>query len=73
MTCLDPAPFAVEGIAVVPFLPPTADFRFFGRRISALWALVALGPQDLAARIQRLALNKNQDNETTDTSKARHR
>lgn len=73
MTCIDPAPFAVEGIAVVPFLPPTADFCSSGRRISALWALVALGPQDLAARIQRLALYKNQDNETTDTSKARHR
>ncbi|GAA1158747.1 hypothetical protein GCM10009654_13610 [Streptomyces hebeiensis] len=56
MTYLDPAPFAAEGIAVMPFQPPTSNIWSSGRRLSALWALAVLGPQDLAACLQRLAL-----------------
>ncbi|MFD5748095.1 WbqC family protein [Streptomyces sp. NPDC127033] len=57
MTYLDPAPFAAGGIAVMPFQPPTTNIWSSGRRLSALWALAALGPQDLAACLQRLALD----------------
>ncbi|MEV7858010.1 WbqC family protein [Streptomyces hirsutus] len=55
MAYLDPAPFAAEGIAVMPFQPPATNIWSSSRRLSALWALAALGPQDLAARLQRLA------------------
>lgn len=57
ITYLDRAPFEVEGIAVVPFQPPTTNSWSSSRRLSALWALAALGPQDLAARLRRLALD----------------
>lgn len=57
MTYLDPAPFDAEGIAVIPFQPPTTSIWSSGRRLSALSALAALGPQILAARLQRLALD----------------
>lgn len=57
MTYLDPAPFAAEGIAVMPFQPPTTTIWSSSRRLSALWALAALGSQDVAACMQRLALD----------------
>ncbi|MEV2247398.1 WbqC family protein [Streptomyces sp. NPDC049970] len=57
MTYLAPAPFAAEGIAVMPFQPPTTNVWSSGRKLSALSALAALGPQDVAARMQRLALD----------------
>lgn len=44
MTYLDQNPFAAQNIAVVPFQPPTTGIWFLGRRLSALWALAALGP-----------------------------
>lgn len=55
MSYLDPAPFAAGGIAVTPFQPPTTNIWSSGQRLSALWALATLGPQDLAARLQKLA------------------
>ncbi|WP_344396030.1 WbqC family protein [Streptomyces asiaticus] len=55
MTYLDQAPFAARNIAVTPFRPPTTGIWPSGRRLSALWALAALGPQAVAARLQPLA------------------
>ncbi|MGW5064738.1 WbqC family protein [Streptomyces cyaneofuscatus] len=55
MAYLDPAPFAAGGIAVMPFQPPTTTIWSSSRKLSALGALAALGPHDLAARLQRLA------------------
>ncbi|MFJ8752007.1 WbqC family protein [Streptomyces sp. NPDC102441] len=55
MAYLDPAPFAAQDVAVVPFQPPTAGIWSSGRRLSALWALAALGPQGAAARFHALA------------------
>lgn len=43
MTCLDPAPFMVQNIAVASFRPPTTGIWSSGRRLSALWALATLG------------------------------
>ncbi|MFD6802781.1 WbqC family protein [Streptomyces cyaneofuscatus] len=57
MTYLDRAPFAAKGIAVVPFQPPTTNIWSSSRRLSALSALAALGPQDVATCMQRLALD----------------
>lgn len=54
MTYLDPAPFAAQNIAVAPFRPPTTGIWSSGRSLSALWALAALGPQALAARLKAL-------------------
>ncbi|WLQ49729.1 WbqC family protein [Streptomyces poriferorum] len=54
-TYLDPAPFTAEGIAVLPFQPPATSIWSSGRSLSSLWALAALGPQEVAARMQRLA------------------
>ncbi|MGW1816016.1 WbqC family protein [Streptomyces sp. NPDC002125] len=55
MTYLDPTPFAAEDIAVTPFRPPTTDIWASGRTLSSLGALAALGPQELATIMQRLA------------------
>ncbi|MFD7919759.1 WbqC family protein [Streptomyces sp. NPDC059740] len=55
MTYLDPAPFAEQDIAVASFQPPATGIWSTGRRISALWALSALGPQAVAARFHTLA------------------
>ncbi|MFE9920510.1 WbqC family protein [Streptomyces sp. NPDC005774] len=55
MAYLDPAPFATGGIAVMSLQPPTTNIWSSSRRLSALGALVALGPQDPAARPQKLA------------------
>ncbi|CAL9569457.1 hypothetical protein SUDANB150_04769 [Streptomyces sp. enrichment culture] len=55
VTYLDPAPFAAEGIAVMPFQPPTTGIWSSSRRLSALSAVAALGPRDVAARMRRLA------------------
>ncbi|MFF1418251.1 WbqC family protein [Streptomyces sp. NPDC058280] len=57
MTYLDPAPFAAKGIDVLPFQPPTTNIWSSSRRLSALWAMAALGPQDVAAFTQRLAVD----------------
>ncbi|MFF0585235.1 WbqC family protein [Streptomyces sp. NPDC003781] len=55
VTYLDPAPFAAEGIAVMPFQPPTTGIWSSSRRLSALSAVAALGPREVAARMRRLA------------------
>ncbi|MFJ5291428.1 WbqC family protein [Streptomyces sp. NPDC088348] len=55
MGYLDQTPFAVQGIDVTPFRPPTCNIWASGRRISALWALAALGPDAMAARLRALA------------------
>ncbi|WP_233436178.1 MULTISPECIES: WbqC family protein [Streptomyces] len=55
MAYLDPAPFAAEGIAVTPFRPPTTGIWSSGRSLSSLGALAALGPQEVATIMQRLA------------------
>ncbi|MDI6519886.1 WbqC family protein [Streptomyces coelicoflavus] len=57
MTYLDPAPFATRGIAVMPFQPSTTNIWSSSRRLSALSAVAALGPQDVAARMHALALD----------------
>ncbi|QES31453.1 hypothetical protein DEJ47_12870 [Streptomyces venezuelae] len=54
MTYLDSAPFTARNIAVAPFRPPTTGIWSTGRRLSALWALTALGPPALAARLHAL-------------------
>lgn len=55
MTYLDPTPFAAQSIAVSPFRPPTTGIWSSGRRLSALWAMAALGPDAVAARLRALA------------------
>ncbi|WP_330452933.1 MULTISPECIES: WbqC family protein [unclassified Streptomyces] len=55
MTYLDPAPFAAEDIAVTPFRPPTTGIWSSDRSLSSLGALAALGPQEVATVMQRLA------------------
>ncbi|WP_079032060.1 WbqC family protein [Streptomyces specialis] len=55
ITYLDPEPFAAQNIAVAPFRPPTTGIWASGRRLSALWALAALGPDAVAARLRALA------------------
>ncbi|MEU2207543.1 WbqC family protein [Streptomyces hygroscopicus] len=52
MTYLDQTLFAAQDIAVALFRPPTTGIWSSSRRISALWALAALGPQTVAARLQ---------------------
>ncbi|MET8687400.1 WbqC family protein [Streptomyces sp. NPDC004732] len=56
MTYLDHAPFADQGVAVFPFLPPASGIWASGRRISALWAIATRGPDAVAARLRTLAL-----------------
>lgn len=56
MTYLDPAPFAAHNIVVTPFRPPTTGIWSYGRRISALRALAALGPKALSARLESLPI-----------------
>ncbi|MFE7976908.1 WbqC family protein [Streptomyces shenzhenensis] len=58
MSYLDQNPFAARNIAVAPFRPPTTGIWSSGRRLSALWAFAALGPQDVAARLQTLASDR---------------
>ncbi|MFH9944200.1 hypothetical protein ACH4OT_33385 [Streptomyces murinus] len=55
MTYLDQTPFTARNIAVTPFRPPMINIWSSGRRVSALWALAALGPDVVAARLQALA------------------
>ncbi|WP_323180402.1 WbqC family protein [Streptomyces sp. NBC_00102] len=55
MTYLDPAPFAAKDIAVTPFRPPTTGIWSSGRSLSSLGALAALGPQEVATIMQRIA------------------
>ncbi|MFF2642168.1 WbqC family protein [Streptomyces niveus] len=54
MTYLDQTPFAAQSITVAPFLPPTTGIWSSGRRLSAPWALAALGPDTVAARLWEL-------------------
>lgn len=49
-----PAPFTAQNIAVIPFRPPVTGIWPSGRRLSALWALAALGPRALATRLKVL-------------------
>lgn len=60
MTYLDQTPFAAHNIAVTPFRPPTTTIWSSGRRLSALWALAALGPRDVVARLQALATDQTE-------------
>ncbi|WP_327352744.1 WbqC family protein [Streptomyces sp. NBC_01304] len=55
MVYLDQAPFAARDIAVMPFRPPAGSIWSSGRRLSALWALAALGPDPVIDRLQALA------------------
>ncbi|MBG0825700.1 WbqC family protein [Planomonospora sp. ID91781] len=55
MTYLDPAPFTGHGITVHPFRTPTAGLWQYGRQISALRALMLLGPDTLAAALHTLS------------------
>ncbi|MEU5774546.1 WbqC family protein [Streptomyces venezuelae] len=55
MTYLDPAPFTAQGVAVLPFLPPTSGVWASGRRISAVWAIAASGPDAVAAQLRAIA------------------
>ncbi|MFF3401140.1 WbqC family protein [Streptomyces sp. NPDC002659] len=54
MAYLNEDPFAARNIAVTPFRPPVINI-WSGRRLSALWALAALGPDTVADRLQALA------------------
>ncbi|WP_394426268.1 hypothetical protein [Streptomyces sp. SGAir0957] len=54
MTYLDPAPFDAQDIAVAPFQRPATGIST-GRRVTALWAVAALGPPAVAARFHTLA------------------
>jgi hypothetical protein len=55
MRYLDPAPFLASGIAVTPFRTPAAGIWQTAREISALWALMTLGPLALAEQLSGLA------------------
>ncbi|WP_324603508.1 WbqC family protein [Streptomyces sp. SPB074] len=55
MTYLDPAPFAARNIPVAAFRPPTTGIWSTARRLSSLYALAALGPDTLAARLRSVA------------------
>ncbi|MEU9420146.1 WbqC family protein [Streptomyces sp. NPDC048272] len=55
MRYLDSAPFAAEGLAVIPFLTPPGGIWGSGRQVSALWALATLGPTLLAGRLRAVA------------------
>ncbi|MGW4101652.1 WbqC family protein [Streptomyces sp. NPDC004976] len=55
MTYLDEALFSARNIAVTPFRPPMINIWSSGRRLSALWALAALGPDAVADRLHALA------------------
>ncbi|MCX2967733.1 WbqC family protein [Streptomyces sp. JHD 1] len=58
MSYLDPDPFAAQNVAVAPFRPPATGIWSSGRRLSALWALAALGPDATAARLRTLAADQ---------------
>ncbi|WP_435058114.1 WbqC family protein [Streptomyces sp. bgisy060] len=49
---LDVAPFAAQGVTVVPFRPPVDGIWTSGRRLGALWALAALGPRAVATHFR---------------------
>ncbi|WP_093807704.1 WbqC family protein [Streptomyces sp. Ncost-T6T-1] len=54
MRYLRPAPFAAQGIGVIPFRTPTAGGAWSGaREISTLWALMTYGPDSLSALMRR--------------------
>lgn len=55
MAYLDQTPFTARNIAVTPFRPPTTGIWSSGRRLSALWALAALGPETVTACLHALA------------------
>ncbi|MGW7459047.1 WbqC family protein [Streptomyces sp. NPDC054797] len=55
MKYLDSAPFAAQGLAVIPFLTPPGGIWGSGRQVSALWALATLGPAALAGRLRAVA------------------
>ncbi|MEU5774554.1 hypothetical protein ABZ819_14860 [Streptomyces venezuelae] len=64
MTHLAP-PYAAQGVAVLPFLPPTSGTWASGRRISALWAIATRGPDAVAARLRELVLAQGQGSART--------
>ncbi|MFD4377504.1 WbqC family protein [Streptomyces sp. NPDC058486] len=51
LTYLDPTPFTTLGIGVTPFLPPSTGIWAGARHVTALWALVHLGPVGVTARL----------------------
>lgn len=55
MKYLDSAPFAAQGLSVIPFLTPPGGIWGSGRQISALWALATLGPTALARQLRAVA------------------
>ncbi|RPF40746.1 WbqC-like protein [Streptomyces sp. Ag109_G2-6] len=55
MKYLDSAPFAAQGLAVIPFLTPPGGIWGSGRQVSALWALATLGPTVLARQLRAVA------------------
>lgn len=55
MTYLDTELFAAQAITVTPFLTPTAGIWAIGRQISAVWALMTLGPAALADQLRTVA------------------
>ncbi|MFF5279577.1 WbqC family protein [Streptomyces sp. NPDC000133] len=57
MAYLDATPFMAQNIAVAPFRPPAAGVWASGRRLGALWALAALGPQAVATRFRDIGLD----------------
>lgn len=57
MAYLDQTPFDARNIAVTPFRPPMINIWSSGRRLSALWALAALGPETVTARLHALAVD----------------
>ncbi|MDJ0341764.1 WbqC family protein [Streptomyces sp. H10-C2] len=55
MKYLDAGLFAAAGIGVTPFRTPAGGMWDSGRQISALWALMNKGPQDMASRLRAIA------------------
>jgi len=54
MRYLDPVPFLAADITIAPFRTPAEGIWQAGREISALWALMRLGPRALSEETERL-------------------
>lgn len=54
MKYLDTALFTARGITVLPFVPPPGDLWDAGRSSTSLSALMAIGPDELAAELRSL-------------------
>jgi hypothetical protein len=60
MKYLETGLFASCGITVTPFRTPTAGGWDSGCAISALWALMLLGPQALADALRAVAADQDE-------------